>query len=104
MHRCGNKPLIKIKTTVTDKRNKAVEAFMKSAQNVKGSYVSVGFHEDAGKYDEPNAPDVVEVALWNEFGTRRTPERSFIRSAIDENKDRINEWRKELMTKVMTQG
>jgi hypothetical protein len=44
------------------------------------------------------------VALWNEFGTRFAPERSFIRSALHENKSKINKWRGELIQNMVTKG
>lgn len=62
---------------------------------VRGSYVTIGVHEDAGRYSGSNAPSVVEVALWNEFGTSHIPERSFLRAALDENVALINNWREE---------
>lgn len=88
-----------IRSTIktVDDRKKAIDAFMKTARAAKGSFVSIGFHEGAGHYPGNDAPDVVEVALWNEFGTRTTPERSFIRSAIDEHEGLLNEWRQEML-------
>jgi hypothetical protein len=70
------------------------------------AYVSIGVHEGAGHYE--NGPEVAEVALWNEYGTAPranhpgTPERSFIRSTIDENDALINSWREEAITKILT--
>lgn len=55
--------------------------------------VTIGLHEDAGTYPGTDPPSVVEVGLWNEFGTRFSPERSWLRSAIDENESQINAWR-----------
>lgn len=70
----------------------------------KGSaaFVSIGVHEDAGAYTAgADPPTVVEVALWNEFGTEKIPERSFLRSAIDENESQINKWREEALVQVL---
>lgn len=91
-----------IKTT--DKGGKELQAFMKRMRAAKGAFVSIGFHEGAGKYPGNNAPDVVEVALWNEFGTRTTPERSFIRSALDQHEPKLNEWRWEMIYNMMFKG
>jgi hypothetical protein len=57
-------------------------------------YVTVGFHQDTGT--EPNGKTIAEVAFYNEFGTYnadgtvRIPERSFMRSAVDDNRDKYN--------------
>ncbi len=47
--------------------------------------VSVGVHKSAGKHDGSDLT-VAEVGAYNEFGTERIPERSFMRSAMRENK------------------
>lgn len=76
--------------------------FKKLAKQLEGfdhAYVTIGVHEDAGQY--PDGTMVAEVALWNEFGTRFIPERSFIRSAIDENQGLINAWREEAISKII---
>lgn len=57
----------------------------------KAAYVTIGVHEDAGRY--PTGVDVVQVALWNEFGTETVPERSFFRSTMAENETRIESFR-----------
>jgi hypothetical protein len=93
---------LKISVTTSDKKSAAIAKFMANARKVSGSYVSVGFHGGAGNYED--GTDVVEVALWNEFGTRTSPERSFIRSAIDANLDKINKWREEGLNNMLTKG
>lgn len=49
-------------------------------------YVAVGVHKDAGMHqgEDGQSTTVAQVAKWNEFGTSRIPERSFIRSTFDE--------------------
>lgn len=46
--------------------------------------VTIGVHKDAGSY--PSGEKVGQVAIWNEFGTPRTPERSFMRSTFAEKR------------------
>lgn len=43
------------------------------------------FSGDKGEIpsDEPNPPDVAQIAIWNEFGTYATEPRPFIRTAQD---------------------
>ena len=53
-------------------------------KRLQDSSITVGLHKDAGSYD--NGSTVVEVGAWNEFGTAKIPERSFLRSTIAENR------------------
>lgn len=79
-----------------------VQAFLKQIPEANRAYVTIGVHEDAGSYTKgDNPPTVVEVALWNEYGTTRTPERSFFRSTIDENASLLNQWREEVMGNIL---
>ncbi len=89
----------KIHTVVTGQAK--VDKFLKLIKGARESYVTIGLHEGAGAYTEgPNPPSVVEVGFWNEFGTRNSPERSWLRSAIDENEATINGWRDEVIGNV----
>jgi hypothetical protein len=70
-----------------------------NAESVKGAHVKVGViaalgekpKEERGPSDIPQKADVTvaEVAFWNEFGTKRVPARSFIRSTHDESRQKI---------------
>lgn len=81
----------------------SIKMLGKRIKGLEGAFVTIGVHEDAGKYtDGPNPPTVVEVALWNEFGTEHIPERSFLRSAIDDNEGTINQWRTEALNKILS--
>lgn len=83
-------------------RNTAVmDRLLKEMPKLRKSYVTVGFFE--GKTYE-DGTDVVEVAMWNEFGTKNTPQRSFIRSTIEENSDKINRWREEALVEIVEKG
>jgi HK97 gp10 family phage protein len=53
-------------------------------KRLQDSSITVGVHKDTGSYD--NGAKVTEVAAWNEFGTSKIPERSFLRSTIAENR------------------
>ena len=57
-----------------------LRAFFRQAKNAQRvDDVQVGFFATA-KYDD--GTPVAAVALWNEFGTKRIPERPFFRQAI----------------------
>ncbi len=88
------------KTTV--KGQAKVDKFLRTIRGAKEAYVTIGLHEGAGKYTEgPNPPTVVEVGFWNEFGTVTSPERSWLRSAIDEGEAQIIKWRDEAIEKIL---
>lgn len=72
--------------------------FIAEAKKVDGAYVAIGLHEDAGSYE--SGVSVVEVGLWNEFGTETAPERSWMRSAIDEKREELEEFRGECLNKI----
>lgn len=97
--------MIRVKTSVSFKGNDKYKEVLDKISQLNEAYVTIGVHEDAGKYTEgKDPPSVVEVALWNEFGTKNVPERSFMRSAFDENEQRINQWREEALTNMLEKG
>lgn len=50
----------------------------------RGAHVTVGIHADDGaKTEKDSSRTVLEVGTYNEFGTKRIPERSFIRGWFD---------------------
>lgn len=86
---------------ITVKTNKArLQKLKAEFERAKGAYVAVGVHEGAGEYDD--GPSVVQVALWNEFGTHNIPSRPFIRSAIHGKVAEINAWRAEVIKKILS--
>ena len=54
-------------------------------QALDGS-VSVGVFSDSGS--EPDGTSLIDVAIWNEYGTSRIPQRPFMRIAADKNADK----------------
>jgi hypothetical protein len=94
--------LIRSKISTKVKGQEMVKQFLERIGKGADSYVSVGVHEGAGSY--PDGQSVVEVALWNEYGTRTVPERSFLRSTVDENIPLLNQWREEMIKKVLHEG
>lgn len=83
------------------KNQRTVDDFVKSMKEASGSYVAIGLHSDAGQY--PDGTSVVQVGLWNEFGTENIPERAWMRSTIDENMEQLNQMRDKLLGEV-TEG
>lgn len=66
---------------------------LRSMSNVQ---VVVGVKSDGGD------PDIADVAFWNEFGTDdgHVPERSFLRSTLDENRDKYAKLMSDAVRKV----
>jgi hypothetical protein len=94
--------VIRPKVKVTDTGKEDAKKVRDRLKTLGKAYVTIGVHDDAGKYSEGNPPpDVVEVALWMEYGTETIPERSFIRSTVDENVSKINQWREEAVRKII---
>lgn len=91
-------PFLRPKTKTKIKGGDRVARLRQALEASKGAYVSIGVHEGAGQYDDGTA--VVEVALWNEFGTSDIPERSFIRSTVAEQTTAINELRAEAFRRM----
>lgn len=95
--------MIKSKIRTTVKNQVVVDKFLQELAKARNSYVTIGVHEDAGEYPDADV-SVVEVALWNEFGTRYSPERAWMRTTMDENEGQLNRWREELIGKMMGEG
>jgi hypothetical protein len=65
---------------------------LKSKPYVKVGVLQESFDKDKKVRDKaPSLVTLGDVAVWNEYGTDRIPERSFIRSTHDEN---VSKWRK----------
>ncbi len=59
----------------------------KLKEQMKAGKVAVGLPKGkSGQYEDGST--VIEVAAWNEFGTERIPERSFIRVPVQQNKEK----------------
>lgn len=54
---------------------------------LKGSYTKVGIQ--AGSKERDGVTDLVTVAAANEFGTNAIPQRSFLRSTFDEEREKL---------------
>jgi len=87
--------------SVKDSNPKAFATLAKRLADADRAYVTVGIHEDAGRYPGPDAPLVSEVAWWNEFGTSEIPERSFFRSTFTQKAADIEKIKKEELKKIM---
>ena len=108
----------KVGTRENDKGYKQILANIKA---IKSSYVKGGFpvnspetkdkHIETQKGDNggdysplagsSNAPTVLDIAIWSEFGTSNMPERSFIRKSFEENKAKYKKTADQLLSAIM---
>ena len=81
-------------TPVTTDRDLGRKRILRDLRNIKKSFITIGIHSDE-KTTYPRvggtAPRVQDVGNWHEFGIGN-PERSFLRSTFDVNRNR---WRKD---------
>lgn len=78
---------MKIKDT-----DKGFLAIKKALLSLKKKEIKVGIHEGAGE-NAKTGTLIVDYAIANEYGTSKIPERSFMRSTVDEKQQ---EWNKAL--------
>jgi hypothetical protein len=67
--------------------DKGWRSLLKRVDAMGTTGLSVGVHEEEGGAEYSDGATVAEVATYNEFGTERIPERSFLRTWYDENKE-----------------
>lgn len=97
--------MIKMSISTKETGTTLWDSLKKVIASTPTAYVTIGIHEDAGQYTKgANPPSVVQVALWNEFGTEHIPQRSFFRSAIDENIVKIEALRDKMVTNILING
>lgn len=93
-------------TKTIDKREK-YDAIRKKFSELNSAYVDIGVNEKQGVVMHPGSDSVTgsdvtvaEVAFFNEFGTSVAPERSFIRSTVDEKRRDFERLRDDLLTSI----
>ena len=65
-------------------RDLGFNRIMRDLQKLDGMEVVAGMLRDSGKAS--NGASYVDIATWNEYGTRRIPSRPFIRISADTNR------------------
>ncbi len=90
-------PRGKLRIIDRDRGYKALRARLYALARQRKPHVAVGILQTEGaapkrggkakgrKSVPKAAPTLLDVAFWNEFGTRRIPQRSFIRATVDAN-------------------
>lgn len=65
------------------------KSLMQSVDALRDAKVTVGIGEREGSARYENGVSVIDVAVWNEFGTANAPARSFIRGWFDASQTEI---------------
>ena len=65
-------------------RDLGFNRIMRDLEKLDGMEIVAGMLKDSGKAD--NGASYVDIATWNEYGTRRIPSRPFIRISADTNR------------------
>lgn len=65
--------------------DRGLEQIVRANRALDGKGVTVGIQSGAGK--EPDGTRLVDVAVFNEFGTEHIPARPFLRGSFDEYKN-----------------
>ena len=76
-----------IRISDTDPDFRTLLASLRCLENKK---LKVGVLPSAGRNSE--GVDLVDVAIWNEFGTRHIPARPFVRIAAEKNESKWNRY------------
>lgn len=71
--------------TVTEDLS-GLDDFRKRLANLRGLSLTIGFQGKGAMVLYPDGTNVASVAAFNEFGTKHTPRRSFLNSAMFENR------------------
>ncbi len=72
------------RTTVKDLGEARIRASIEELKRANGPHVKAGILEEAGAHDGGDGLTVADVAVFNEFGTNRIPERAFMRTSAAE--------------------
>lgn len=85
-----------VRTIDIDKGRKRI---LNDLDELKSAYVTIGVHENADPY--PKGQSVAFVATENEFGNTKIPQRSFLRSTFDSNREQWKRDHRDLLNDVI---
>lgn len=77
---------------VTDNWTPEGRRLMKELRELEGLEVRIGYQRGtlSGDSDDSSRADLVDIAMWNEFGTVNIPSRPFLRDSVDKHEAAIN--------------
>lgn len=80
-----------------------VPELLKIIKEIQGSEIQLGIlgsGAGGGKHKKSDAT-ILDIANWNEFGTRKMPERSFIRASYDDKRSDYERQGEKLLEQVI---
>ena len=83
-------------------RDLGFNRIVRNLQKLYGMEVVAGMLKDSGKAS--NGASYVDIATWNEYGTRRIPSRPFIRISADTNKQSWEKLAQQCVNNVIDGG
>lgn len=75
---------------VTDNWTPEGQRLMKALRELEGLEVRIGYQRGQVVSDDQSRADLVDIAMWNEFGTVSIPSRPFMRDSVDKHIPAIN--------------
>lgn len=87
--------VIEVSTKLTDM---GIDKVLENVMELDGKQVKVGVQAGSGSHD---GVDILDIAIYNHFGTRNIPSRPFISDCFDKNQGQISEAKKRIVYRVM---
>lgn len=87
--------VIEVSTKLTDM---GIDKVLENVIELGGKQVKVGIQAGSGSHD---GVDILDIAIYNHFGTRNIPSRPFVSDCFDKNQGQISEAKKRIVYRVM---
>lgn len=87
--------VIEVSTKLTDM---GIDKVLENVIELGDKQVKVGIQAGSGSHD---GVDILDIAIYNHFGTRNIPSRPFISDCFDKNQGQIAEAKKRIVYRVM---
>lgn len=85
-------------SVTTSIKDMGLDRALDNAVKLDGRFVKVGIQAGSGAHD---GVDLVDIAIYNHFGTRNIPARPFVADCADKNRSQIQEAQKRIAYRVM---
>lgn len=87
--------VIEVSTKLTDM---GIDKVLENVIELGDKQVKVGIQAGSGSHD---GVDILDIAIYNHFGTRDIPSRPFVSDCFDKNQGQISEAKKRIVYRVM---
>ncbi|HHE9979242.1 hypothetical protein A4A64_08945 [Haemophilus influenzae] len=83
--------------------NKGLEKELELINKIGKARVKVGVQADAGVHSE-SGESLVDIGIWNEYGTVHIPSRPFIRQTFEDNQQAVEQYLGRVVSNVAKGG